>query len=236
MLLGDYSGDVNELLNNYDPSMTAAQLIGLPVADAGVAPVEEKKERKKRTHDPNAPKRPLTPYFLYMQHARSIIANDLGAEAPKGAVQEEGQRRWANMTPDEKLGWNNAYQYNLRLYNARVHSYKAENPDARDMTDEQALKYANDFGIPMPEVKDASKGGDNVQAAIAEQLQDDSAKTPKKSGGGRKRKSDAPTTEIETPKANPASPDKKRRRTSTKGPADDKDDSKKSARKKTKSS
>lgn len=65
-------------------------------------PVEEKKERKKRTIDPNAPKRPLTPYFLYMQHARSIIANDLGTEAPKGAVQEEGQRRWANMSPHEK--------------------------------------------------------------------------------------------------------------------------------------
>lgn len=64
--------------------------------------VEEKKERKKRTHDPNAPKRPLTPYFLYMQTARPIIANDLGQDAPKGAVQEEGQRRWASMTPAEK--------------------------------------------------------------------------------------------------------------------------------------
>ena len=63
---------------------------------------EEKKERKKRQHDPNAPKRPLTPYFLYMQTARPIIANDLGADAPKGAVQEEGQRRWAAMTPTEK--------------------------------------------------------------------------------------------------------------------------------------
>jgi len=64
---------------------------------------EEKKERKKRTHDPNAPKRPLTPYFLYMQTARPIIANDLGADAPKGAVQEEGQRRWASMGPQEKV-------------------------------------------------------------------------------------------------------------------------------------
>ncbi len=64
---------------------------------------EEKKERKKRTHDPNAPKRPLTPYFLYMQTARPIIANDLGADAPKGAVQEEGQRRWASMSPGEKV-------------------------------------------------------------------------------------------------------------------------------------
>jgi hypothetical protein len=75
----------------------------LPAVPADLLPpVEEKKERKKRQHDPNAPKRPLTPYFLYMQHARSIIANDLGSEAPKGAVQEEGQRRWAQMGPHEK--------------------------------------------------------------------------------------------------------------------------------------
>ncbi|OAA62105.1 high mobility group protein [Cordyceps fumosorosea ARSEF 2679] len=228
LLLGEQQGDVNELINSFDPSAAAAGLM-LPVGDLAAPPAEEKKERKKRTHDPNAPKRPLTPYFLYMQHARSIIANDLGAEAPKGAVQEEGQRRWANMTPHEKQGWNNAYQYNLRLYNARVHSYKAGNPEAKNMTDEGALKYAEEFSIPMPDLKDASKT-ENVQAAIAEQLQDDSAKTPKKSATGRKRKSDIPVTEVETPKGGPASPDKKRRRTSTKA-VDDKDDGKKSARK-----
>lgn len=68
-----------------------------------VAAIEEKKERKKRQHDPNAPKRPLTPYFLYMQTARPIIAVDLGDGVPKGAVQEEGQRRWASMSVQEKL-------------------------------------------------------------------------------------------------------------------------------------
>lgn len=73
------------------------------VAPAGVPPVEEKKERKKRQHDPNAPKRPLTPYFLYMQTARPIIAADLGDSVPKGAVQDEGQRRWASMSAQEKL-------------------------------------------------------------------------------------------------------------------------------------
>ncbi|KAK3180886.1 hypothetical protein K4F52_007844 [Lecanicillium sp. MT-2017a] len=239
LLLGEHTaeGGQTDLLNSFENA--AAQLI-MPVADMAPA-AEEKKERKKRTHDPNAPKRPLTPYFLYMQHARSIIANDLGADAPKGAVQEEGQRRWANMTPHEKQGWNNAYQYNLRLYNARVHSYKNDNAAAKNMSDEEALKYAETFNIPMPEIKDAAKGDANVQAAIAEQLKDDTTtKTPKKAaGGGRKRKSEGPATTTETPKAaaTPASPDKKRRRTSTKA-TDDKDDTKKSGggRKKTKSS
>ena len=100
LLLGESIGETahGDVFANFEN--VAAQLM-MPVPEMA-PPVEEKKERKKRTHDPNAPKRPLTPYFLYMQHARSIIANDLGAEAPKGAVQEEGQRRWANMSAHEK--------------------------------------------------------------------------------------------------------------------------------------
>jgi hypothetical protein len=235
LILGEPTAEgQGDLLSSFESA--AAQLMMPVVAEA--APVEEKKERKKRTHDPNAPKRPLTPYFLYMQHARSIIANDLGTEAPKGAVQEEGQRRWANMSPTEKKGWNTAYQYNLRLYNARVHSYKNGNPHAKNMSDEEALKYADDFQVPMPSIKDeaAQEAPANDHDAIAEQLQDE-AKTPKKAAP-RKRKTATPaadTTIAETAKATPASPDKKRRRTSTK-PTEDKDEPKKSGRKKTKSS
>lgn len=236
LLLGEHTAEgQGDLLSSFE---TAAAQLMMPVSAELAAPVEEKKERKKRTHDPNAPKRPLTPYFLYMQHARSIIANDLGSEAPKGAVQEEGQRRWANMLPSEKKGWNTAYQYNLRLYNARVHSYKNGNPLAKNMSDEEALKYADDFQIPMPTIKEdpAQEAAANDQDAIAEQLQDE-AKTPKKAAP-RKRKTATPaadTTITETAKATPASPDKKRRRTSTK-PTEDKDEPKKSGRKKTKSS
>lgn len=69
---------------------------------AGEPAGSDKKERKKRMHDPNAPKRPLTPFFLYMQTARPIISNDLGAEVPKGAVSQEGTRRWGTMALDDK--------------------------------------------------------------------------------------------------------------------------------------
>ncbi|KAF4125023.1 HMG (high mobility group) box [Geosmithia morbida] len=212
LLLGEPTaeGTHGDLLSNFENA--AAQLIN-PMADLG-PPVEEKKERKKRTHDPNAPKRPLTPYFLYMQHARSIIANDLGPEAPKGAVQEEGQRRWASMNPDEKMGWNHAYQYNLRLYNARVHSYKSGNPDAKNMPDDEAMRYAEENDVPLPRLKEeqnsshaaaAAAAAADEQDAIAQQLQQvaqapmptladelaagpDPSKTPKKNAPGRKRK------------------------------------------------
>ncbi|KAI1091565.1 hypothetical protein F5B19DRAFT_458161 [Rostrohypoxylon terebratum] len=203
------------------------------------AHIEEKKERKKRTHDPNAPKRPLTPYFLYMQTARPIIANDLGQDAPKGAVQEEGQRRWASMTKDEKDAWNNAYQFNLRLYNARVHSYKAGNVEARNMTDADALVYADSNGIPQP-VLSGDAYAPNDQDAIAEQLAmaiapqaEVETQTPK-AKVTRKRKSTAADVEDAEASAaknsTPASPDKKRKRASK--VAETPDEPKKSSRKK----
>lgn len=247
LLLGEGTNleDGQQLLAGVENAFNG--LIQPPVAPA--APVEgEKKERKKRTHDPLAPKRPLTPYFLYMQTARPIIASDLGETAPKGAVQEEGQRRWAVMGPSEKAGWNQAYQYNLRLYQARVDSYKHGNVNAKEMKDEEALAYANAHDVKIPENVAIEDVVNNEQEAIAEQLGQSAvaepeeeeeepaapaAKTPKKANNTRKRKTATPAAEPEAKAvATPVSPAAKRKRTSTKPePAEE---PKKSARKKAK--
>lgn len=96
---GEHQPQNLEEMLNVQPPPAPLPMVGVPAPVV----VEEKKERKKRQHDPNAPKRPLTPYFLYMQTARPIIAADLGDGVPKGAVQDEGQRRWASMSGQEKL-------------------------------------------------------------------------------------------------------------------------------------
>ena len=66
------------------------------------APVEAKKKRKRAAHDPNAPKRALTPYFLYMQSARPQIAQELGSNAKPKEVADEGTRRWGIMPEADK--------------------------------------------------------------------------------------------------------------------------------------
>lgn len=245
-------GEATNLDNGVDFDQLSSSLGNLiPVGFAPVvAPIEEKKERKKRTHDPNAPKRPLTPYFLYMQTARPIIANDLGDDAPKGAVQEEGQRRWSVMGAAEKAGWNNAYQYNLRLYNARVHSYKHGNANAKNMTDEEAIKYADDFNIEMPTPGVVEDTAGNDQDAIAQQLQQSAVapeeseeevpatKTPKGKGkeARKPRKTATPAAAEPEPvkiAQTPVSPEAKKRKRTSKA-ADLVEEPKKSGRKKTK--
>ena len=60
------------------------------------------KKRKRAPPDPNAPKRALTPYFLYMQHNRPRISADLGENARPKEVADEGTRRWQTMPDEEK--------------------------------------------------------------------------------------------------------------------------------------
>ncbi|KAI9047521.1 hypothetical protein LZ554_008237 [Drepanopeziza brunnea f. sp. 'monogermtubi'] len=136
----------NPLLKDMEESADRAASPAKSVVVAAAEP--DKKERKKRLHDPNAPKRPLTPFFLYMKTARPIIASDLGPEAAKGAVSTEGTKRWSVMDAHQKYLWGNVYKDNLRLYNARMHAYKqGGNVSAKDMTDAEALAYAEEHNI-----------------------------------------------------------------------------------------
>jgi len=184
---------------------------------------DNKKEKKKRVHDPNAPKRPLTPYFLYMQTARPIIAGDLGPEVAKGAVSAEGVRRWNAMIAPDKQLWTNAYTDNLRLYNARMHSYKSGNFTAKDMSDEDALVYAdtNNIGVHT----DLSAEAQLLMEDAPGDADEGNSTTTPKTKGGRKSKGGAvkatPVQEpaaIVSPPAAPVttekekSPDKKRKR------------------------
>jgi hypothetical protein len=60
--------------------------------------VAEKEAKKRKL----APKRPLIPFFLFLETERPAITDYLGFNPAKGAVSAEGNRRWSNLTPAEK--------------------------------------------------------------------------------------------------------------------------------------
>lgn len=106
--------------------------------------------------------------------------------------------------------WTNAYKDNLRLYNARMHSYKqAGNLLAKDMTDQEAATYADEHGIGADNTADAQLVGESSAAALNDEDAEgepDKEPTPPpktpKSKGGRKTKA----SKNNTPAA-PASPE-----------------------------
>ena len=62
----------------------------------------ETKKRKRAPHDKNAPKRPVTPYFLYMKTARSLIGDQMDPGSTAKQIADEGTRRWNAMGQKEK--------------------------------------------------------------------------------------------------------------------------------------
>ncbi|KAJ5763607.1 hypothetical protein N7533_002288 [Penicillium manginii] len=83
------------------------------------------KKRKRAPVDPNAPKRALTPYFLYMQHNRTKISQDLGENARPKEVADEGTRRWQTMPDEMKEVYKAMYAENYEAYKADMAAYKA---------------------------------------------------------------------------------------------------------------
>ncbi|KAI9806491.1 MAG: hypothetical protein M1833_003678 [Piccolia ochrophora] len=126
-VLGRAPGTSLDILSIANPLGENGILAPHPISPAAKSDTGDPKEnkKKKRAHDPNAPKRPLTPYFLYMQSARPVIASDLGENAKPGDVSNEGTRRWTAMSDADKSLWKEAYMKNLAEYKTRVETYKA---------------------------------------------------------------------------------------------------------------
>lgn len=136
---------------------------------AGTELGDGKKKRKRTPPDPDAPKRPLTPYFLYMKTARPLIAMDVPGNTTPKEIAEEGTRRWAKMGEGERFVscvqasctcaeasdrydqlWGNHYIGNLAKYREQVFEYKAGRgiPDL-DNISEEAVKLLIEKHIPL---------------------------------------------------------------------------------------
>lgn len=61
-----------------------------------------KKKRVKKERDPNAPKRPLTAFFLYSTYARPEVKKEMGDETSPVDVNNEILKRWKGMSNEEK--------------------------------------------------------------------------------------------------------------------------------------
>merc|ERR1712169_149756 len=153
-----------------------------------------KKKRKRTPHDPNAPKRALTPYFLYMQSARAQIAKELGDSAKPKEVADEGTRRWTEMSPAEKSIWDDKYQKNLAAYRVKMAAYKAGQPVP---SDEEAARLVEAGKAPTDEVV-ADAEADTDEETSPEPVKEP---TPPAKTSKRRKTQDTPAKVEATPKS-----------------------------------
>lgn len=104
-VIGKGPGSSLELMNLTNPlgvDETLFRVAATPAPGAVTDGEGGKKKRKRAPHDTNAPKRALTPYFLYMQTARPLIATQMKPGYKAKEVADEGTKRWAAMPKAEK--------------------------------------------------------------------------------------------------------------------------------------
>ncbi|PGH19109.1 hypothetical protein AJ79_00143 [Helicocarpus griseus UAMH5409] len=169
-----------------------------------------KKKRKRAPHDPNAPKRALTPYFLYMQHNRANIARELGENARPKEVADEGTKRWAEMPDNEKKVWKDLYAANLRVYQEKMKAYKAGLPVPEDESTEAAaqLHQGVHHAVEEASTEESEESSEEEEdEAFPEPVKEP---TPPRSTKRRRTTGEAKPTSTPTTASKKASPEKKK--------------------------
>lgn len=63
---------------------------------------EKKQKRKRAPKNPDAPKRPQTAFFLYLEANRDSVKSELGDDSKPGDVAKLMRQRWVNLSETEK--------------------------------------------------------------------------------------------------------------------------------------
>merc|ERR1719228_1266977 len=87
--------------------------------------VQVQKVNQKPMKDPNAPKKPLSAYFLFSQEER-LKVKEHNPEMSITEVAKELGKRGATLEPSIKQSYEHRYQDSRKLYDAEMHQYKPQ--------------------------------------------------------------------------------------------------------------
>ena len=176
-------------------------------AGAPVAEIDGKKKRNYKPRDPNAPKRPLTAYFRYLQEQRGPAAEEMAKSAngpgKPGDISKAVTERWKAMTEEEQLPYKEAYQRALKDYEREVTAYKATNEpeaEAELETEEQANGAAEKADESDSESETSTDEEEVEEKPVMpppppKVASPEAKKTPKTPKSAMKKKKDAKATE-----------------------------------------
>jgi len=105
-------------------SLQQASLQQKLVAGVTASPGQTKINQKP-IKDPNAPKKPLSAYFLFSQEERLKVK----AENPDYSITEVAKelgKRWATLNPDIKNSYEQRYQDARKVYDQEMNNYKPQ--------------------------------------------------------------------------------------------------------------
>jgi len=117
--------DNNGQVINYSTNTGQVGVVRQVQGHVGIKPVMGQKVNQKPMKDPNAPKKPLSAYFLFSQEERLKVKNE-NPEMSITDVAKELGKRWATLDPAIKQSYEQRYQDARKLYDAEMSQYKPQ--------------------------------------------------------------------------------------------------------------
>lgn len=121
---GQHVGIMRQVAGTTSGMVSAAgQLAGQAKSQGQASPAP--KPNQKPMKDPNAPKKPLSAYFLFSQDERLKVK----AENPEYSITEVAKelgRRWATIDPALKQQYEHRYQSARKVYDQEMSAYKPQ--------------------------------------------------------------------------------------------------------------
>jgi len=81
-------------------------------------------KKKKTLKDPNGPKRPLTPYFMFAKEVRESVKAELGDNKNVTQVAKEIGKKWKEISEEEKQKYKDAFKKEKEKYDVILEEYK----------------------------------------------------------------------------------------------------------------
>jgi len=124
----DTQGAVLNYTTNTQPAGQAAMMQQRTVMGAGPSrpgqPIQQgQKPTQKQMKDPNAPKKPLSAYFLFSQDERLKVKAEFADYSITEVAKEIG-KRWGTIDPAVKQSYEQRYKDSRRLYEQEMQAYK----------------------------------------------------------------------------------------------------------------
>lgn len=103
----------------------------------------------KPAKDPNAPKRPLSAYFLYANAVRDEVRRECPEMSTTEVAKESGQR-WGRLTPEEKEKYENQSKELKAEYEVAMSNYAPNATYQQQNTQSKPPKKVKDKNAPKP--------------------------------------------------------------------------------------
>ncbi|KAF2170152.1 hypothetical protein M409DRAFT_19758 [Zasmidium cellare ATCC 36951] len=200
------------LMNLNNVAQIAQQAIlqnGNATPNPQLNPDGTKKKRQYKPRDPNAPKRPLTAYFRFLQEQRPKISAEINARGPTaeggkaGDISKLATERWNAMTPQLQAPYRAAYQNEMKAYNDAVKVYKAAGGQVED--EDAAAEDDDEITAPPPQTVVAAADPEEEEEEDDDD-DDDSSDDDSSEDDEDEEEVPAKPAPVVKPKAEPATP------------------------------